>query len=348
MRRQFGTLLLTAILFAVLILGCVCTPLLTHTRVFIEGNGEERIDKVIESFDEGNRLIVVDRLEKKDLNYLIDRVYDDPGLFWIDMRYNALSVGSVSIVAVYEKYDNVEAKQNAIEAAASSVIKSVITKDMTEYEKVLAIHDWICKNVTYKATDNASDQDIYGALILGEARCAGYAKLFSYLLNMAGIESSVVSGNSIDKNGETVPHAWNVVYIDDNAYYFDITWDDDDIKGHTYEWFGISKDEFKMAHFPNIGYEWVETNSDAACYYVKNGMYMKEFGIDVLSNQFLKQGNKIIIKCATKSVLNKVIKALNDEGQMLSVMRTVGIDRIEKISYSENKYTNCLYIEIMQ
>jgi transglutaminase/protease-like cytokinesis protein 3 len=79
-------------------------------------------------------------------------------------------------------------------------------------------------------------------LVLKRALCAGYAESFAYLLEKAGIEAYVISGDSIDRRGESVPHAWNLVYIDRQPYYFDITWNDNG-KNATYDYFGVtSKD----------------------------------------------------------------------------------------------------------
>lgn len=344
--RPVGKLLITTIIIAILLLLFTQTDILSGTRVFVEGVGEERIETVIDNLNDGERVVMLNRIDREEFNYLVDRVYDNPYLFWIDMQYNALSIGNVSVLIVKEKYDNINAKQVAIDAAANTIIKDLIKEPMSEYNKVLAIHDWICKNVSYEESVDYSDQDIYGALILRKARCAGYAKLFSYLLEMADVESYVVSGESIDKYGNTVPHAWNLVYIDNEPYYFDITWNDNDVDGHTYEWFGITKEEFKMAHFPNNGYEWVEATSEDACYYIKNGMYMAEYSSTNLANHVLRQGKEIFIKCASRSVLNRTIEALGDRNEMQAMMKSAGITHIDKISYAENSYTNCLYITI--
>jgi transglutaminase/protease-like cytokinesis protein 3 len=211
---------------------------------------------------------------------------------------------------------------------------------------VLAIHDWICEHVVYGEAENGSDQDIYGALFLRKARCAGYAKAFSYLLNRVGIKSEVISGESIDKTGVSVSHAWNLVYIDEKPYYFDITWNDDDKNGHAYDWFGVTSAEFQTSHSPSIGYEWVEATATDACYYIKNGMYIKSYSTTNLSRQIIKQGKSFYIKCANREVLNKTIKAFSDKGEIQKIMQTTGIAHIGQIIYIENPNTNCLYVQI--
>lgn len=335
------------VLFIVIVVGVMLfaySGFAEHTHVFVEGSGEELIDNVIDVFDEGGRCVIIDRGTNQELNYLVDRIYDEPNLYWVDMQYNALSLGNISVLVLREKYNDLEKIETQIELAADDVISKYIKNDMSDYDKVLAIHDWLCANVTYGESKNDSDQDIYGALVLGKARCAGYAKAFAYLLNKAGVKSSVISGDSIDENGESVPHAWNIVYIDGDPYYFDITWDDGD--EITYDWFGITSQEFKMSHFPNIGYEWVEAKNTGANYYIKNRMYLSEYSAIAIANQIQTQGLSFQIKCANRDVLNETIESFGNRDLMQKVMEIVGIKRIEQIAYSENPYTNCLHVEI--
>ncbi len=49
--------------------------------------------------------------------------------------------------------------------------------------------------------------------------CDGYAKAYAYVLNRLGIPTLVAGGNA---NG---PHAWNYVYLNQNWYFTDLTWD---------------------------------------------------------------------------------------------------------------------------
>ena len=49
--------------------------------------------------------------------------------------------------------------------------------------------------------------------------CDGYAKAYAYVLNKLGIPTLVAGGNA---NG---PHAWNYVYLNQNWYFTDLTWD---------------------------------------------------------------------------------------------------------------------------
>jgi hypothetical protein len=131
---------------------------------------------------------------------------------------------------------------------AKDVLREIITDDMTDYEKVHAIYDWLIFNVEYdldmldelvelQALYNLSDPDEYseyysevlkyrcfyleGVFLDNLAVCDGFAKAFVLLARIEGIEAIKISGTIIS-SGEN--HAWNKVNIEGNWYTVDSTW----------------------------------------------------------------------------------------------------------------------------
>ena len=142
---------------------------------------------------------------------------------------------------------------------AKNIINQIIKKDMTQWQKALAIHNYLCENVTYdrKNYENntipAESYSVIGALKKKTAVCNGYALSFELLCETAGIECEYVSGTSICRAGSWVNHAWNQVKIDDTWYNVDVTWDDFDKKdmfGFTYyyKYFLVSDQIFYKDH----------------------------------------------------------------------------------------------------
>ncbi|MCC8195295.1 MAG: transglutaminase [Ruminococcus sp.] len=112
--------------------------------------------------------------------------------------------------------------------AASDAIAVFYTDGMSDYEIVLAAHDYITTHVTYDLDElnligsaKSDSSTPFGALIYGEAICMGYTTTFQLMMDMLGVESIIVSGSS---DGED--HAWNMVCLDDKWYHVDCTWDD--------------------------------------------------------------------------------------------------------------------------
>lgn len=103
------------------------------------------------------------------------------------------------------------------EAAAEEII--ALTDDsMSDYEKLKIFHDYLALNVESDTEDSQADS-IYGALVKKKALCEGYAKAFSYLCNIAGIENIIVTGYT------DVSHMWNMVKLEDKWYHVDVGWD---------------------------------------------------------------------------------------------------------------------------
>jgi hypothetical protein len=345
--KRPNILLIAALIVVIVLALFTCSDYISQTHAYVEGSGEELITNIVNRCDGGSRLIVIDRVGNSELNHIVDCVYDNPNLFWVDTRYNALSIGKFSIIFLSEKYNDIDVKRIEIEEKSNAILAGLLTDNMNEYEKTLAIHDWICNNVKYKKTDNDSDQDIYGAIVLGEARCAGYAEAFAYLLNKAGIKAEVISGAAIDQMGQSISHAWNLVYIDDEPYYFDITWNDDNKEKPSYWWFGVTSKEFQLSHFPSDGYKWVEATAIEANYFVHNKMYLKKYNATELIRHAAKQGLEFYVKCADSMVFDKTVMALSNRNEMCKIMRGLGLQSIDKITYIENPSTNGLYIKII-
>ena len=138
---------------------------------------------------------------------------------------------------------------------AERVISEVVTEDMDDYQKELAVHDWLIAECTYdpgelrvipKRTEHSDEP--YGALVLGKAICAGYSTSFQLMMSMLGIPCVLIHSTDV----ENEEHAWNAVQLDGAWYYVDVTWDDPvpDKTGRaiTHEWFNVSYDFLSERH----------------------------------------------------------------------------------------------------
>jgi transglutaminase/protease-like cytokinesis protein 3 len=107
--------------------------------------------------------------------------------------------------------------------------KKVITDNMDTRSKITAIHDYIINNTVYdqkRATGilNGNDPDpssfshtAFGALYDGSAICGGYSDAMALFLDRYGVKNYKIANNE---------HIWNGVYLDNNWYHLDLTWDD--------------------------------------------------------------------------------------------------------------------------
>ena len=133
-----------------------------------------------------------------------------------------------------ESTNTIRRQQLAIRQIIPQIIAEIITDDMTDLEKSLAINKFLVDTTEYDlgALENAEQNNFqsvdaifndsftaYGILINRVGVCAGYAAAFKLLADAAGLESIVVTGY-LDG---LLPHAWNRVYIDGQWHTIDVT-----------------------------------------------------------------------------------------------------------------------------
>lgn len=132
--------------------------------------------------------------------------------------------------------DSNDITKNLMNQQAGEIIEDIIKDDMTETEKVKAIHDYLASHVKYdpnpiKENDfKDMSHTAYGALVDGVAVCDGYAEAFKYLMDKVKIDNVLIFGE-VDEDGNfkgAVNHAWNLIELDGKYMHYDLTWNDDD------------------------------------------------------------------------------------------------------------------------
>lgn len=116
-----------------------------------------------------------------------------------------------------------------------------ITNEMTEYEKCVAINNYLCEVAEYGMSETTMESAFasgglfmveqilstfrstsssgVGLLRNGKAICSGYADAFQTMTSMLGMYSFTLTSDSLN-------HAWNVVVADGEIYFVDVTWND--------------------------------------------------------------------------------------------------------------------------
>ena len=144
----------------------------------------------------------------------------------VGANYSTNQENGYDIDIIYNMYYLTDASQEKqVTQKVSSVLSFLNLTGKTDYQKIKAIYDYICANVTYDYANLNDDTytlkySAYAALINKTAVCQGYATLFYRMALQAGIDTRVISGTA---NGGA--HAWNIVNIDDSYYNLDSTWD---------------------------------------------------------------------------------------------------------------------------
>jgi len=203
--------------------------------------------------------LVSDKEQHVLLNYLIRLLVDDhPECYWFDGTYmigvtsQGEQVIGKSVRPVYTHTDAADAK--AFTDGVADLLGDVAENDST-YVKAWKIHKALAAHVDYN-TDYGNEQSAFSAITEGQAVCAGYARAYQYLLNQVGIRAWTVEGESYQPGtANQIPHAWNLVWLDDNCFYTDVTWDDQGDGQLYHAYFNNTFDEIRRDH---VIYEFVD------------------------------------------------------------------------------------------
>lgn len=140
----------------------------------------------------------------------------------------------------------------------------------SEYDMALWLHDWTLDQLEYDHNLNWCSAE--SGLTRHQGTCESYQRIYSKLLNAAGIANGRITGNG---------HTWNAVKIDGKWCQMDLTWDDtsdnwygDLDQRHLY--FGLTDELMAIAH------------SDHTANYQKDGYAYRS--TDLSNNYFVRKG----------------------------------------------------------
>lgn len=201
-------------------------------------------------------------------------IHDNPDLFYLDISKLYLNIETTkrTFSTTYKVFLAPQENQNYYNDNFTSEeqVRSAIKQVEEERDKILArlkgndyddikiIHDYLVDEVKYDEDyESKGTYTIYGALVEKKCVCEGYARAFKYLTKYAGIDCVLVQGKATNSSGKVESHAWNAVFIDNNWYYIDTTWDDPIIIGNgyvsdkvKYKYFLKGSDTFDKDHTP--------------------------------------------------------------------------------------------------
>lgn len=221
---------------------------------------------------------------KKTRNFYIDSVKETMSVSTSNMLYKAVAWGYKPVFMGSQAENLKQIYDNAKDA-----LSYIVSDEMSEYEKVHAIYDYIIYNVRYDHDcANAEDKYVSGNLSLNEkmkyygyylegifldkfykkdmhAVCDGKSKAFVLMCGIEGIAAVRISGKASSDGKNFGGHAWNKVLLDLNGtgdkewYFVDTTWGDvgdnsNEFLSHAY--FLLSDDEVKNTHVENPGHDY--------------------------------------------------------------------------------------------
>ncbi|MGN1261930.1 MAG: transglutaminase domain-containing protein, partial [Candidatus Enteromonas sp.] len=220
-----------------------CLDAMVQSEEFLLGRMEYDVypsivkTKDIQDFLSGSPALLNDFGAAKEAYFL-----DHPAPFNVDVDAISLSIGqkgesyAVSIgtgrrdTYLVEGYDKNETETKSASEALSSAIAAIAEegKGKSDLEKARLAAERLVDKATYGFAEHDPEKSPfirspYGALVLGEAVCEGYALAYKAILDEMGIPCVLVNGYLLSDEGNYEPHLWTDVKIEGQWYMVDPT-----------------------------------------------------------------------------------------------------------------------------
>lgn len=265
--------------------------------------------------------------------------YDHPELF----HFYSVAICAQNIQLKYVlSREEMQAANEKIEPVVQKYLEG-IDETMSAYDAALRLHIRMIESIDYdtialkrqKAEGGPSKdkidelRTIYGVFLNGTAVCEGYARAMQYLLQRCGIECAECVGDIRKDNGETgESHAWNILKVDGDYYYLDVTWDDSSntvqkVRNNSiaFDYFCITTEELMRTR--DLQLCPVDAmpicTADRANYFVHNDLLLTKYDlarIKKVAKEAADLGNPFFFfKCASKSLYDEAVRNLFTEGK---------------------------------
>lgn len=147
-----------------------------------------------------------------------------PDVFWFPdtVRYTFFEedgvIRELTWESEYEDFSDIVQMKKEFDKSVRYAVSVCFEAGMSDLDKVIAAHDYLTETASYKEVDEYS-YTAYSIFVRKEGVCQGYSFAFQCLMDYCGIECYYVASASID-------HGWNLVKLDGEYYYVDVTADD--------------------------------------------------------------------------------------------------------------------------
>jgi len=231
--------------------------------------------------------------------------------------------------------------QTKIDADADRMLADAPV-DGSDFDKVLYVYNTLINEVDYdKSADN--NQNLISTFITHRTVCQGYAYGAQYLLNRLGIPCTTVEGETEDGN-----HSWNLVMMDGDYYYIDLTWGNSQFtyylkeeesklseKFIDYTFMGADSETILQTRTPSDGIPLPECTAQEDNYYVHEDLFIPEWDADLIGNKikdaYDAQEGSIQIKFANEELYEQAMQYFLEDYHIMDYCFGM-----KKVQYVEN------------
>lgn len=295
--------------------------------------------------DEKDSIEINTDYSREDIQLVFDYVFkDNAQIFYANQRYNYKWIEdsnekklSASIEFSYKSYDkSIKDTREEVEKKVIDYV-NILKKLNSPYNQIKVMYKYFALTRNYDIS-LINDQSAYSVLINKRGVCASYARAFQYIMSYLDIPCIFVTG---ELNG--VPHAWNMVEIDNLWYHIDVTNGNSGYDDYcSYEFFLLPTNLMEKSVKIDFDINIPLANSDRFNYFKNNSLYFYSFEKTKINNRILKaikNGDKgITLNFKNKNDLLTAQKYLIDEQNIYKLIDT------NNISYSTSDIRNLLRI----
>lgn len=141
------------------------------------------------------------------------------GVYSVVPFFNSMTIKSLSGNYTMNLENLSAYDSNTVVDVAKKWISEIIKDDMTQVQKLRAIHDKIINETVYDASSGDESHSPAGVALDKRAVCDGYTRMFTIMATLVEIPVVQVTSN-------TMNHAFNLVYIKGQWLLVDATYDD--------------------------------------------------------------------------------------------------------------------------
>lgn len=145
--------------------------------------------------------------------------------------YNKLYIATNTLGKINIKVEKLYSEQEIeeINTKIEEIKKNIITDKMNTRDKIKAFHDYVINNTVYDEerseqlknnvmVENGNQSHKANTVLNSHiALCSGYTDLMAIFLTSIKVPNYKIANDE---------HTWNAVYLDNNWYHLDLTWDD--------------------------------------------------------------------------------------------------------------------------
>ncbi len=191
-----------SILLAGCLVGSLCLNIYQADRAAAQN---QKVNKFIDG-----------QLERQAEEAKQEDMYQEDGFVVAD-QYEIRSTSHISDAYINKDDSGLNDEEKQTLKMASDILEKIIKKDMDNYEKELAVYQWMFKHIGQRSGSivqlpgTASNTYTPAGVLSGRnAVCVGYATTFRLFMNMLGMECHIVHNDY---------HSWDLVQLEADEWY---------------------------------------------------------------------------------------------------------------------------------